>query len=312
MTRRIIHDCDPGHDDAVALLLALASPELEVVAVTTTHGNVALPRTTENALRLLALAQRDVPVHAGADRPLLRPALHAPQVHGESGIGDVRLPDPVQEVAPTRAAQAIVDEARRAPGLTVVATGPLTNVALALRLEPRLPELLTEVVVMGGSTDAGNASPAAEFNFLADPHAARMVFDAAAEAGLKLTMFGLNVTRQVPVRRQDEARLRAVGTACARACADFMNDYLSRLEARGRAQYSALHDPCTIAYLIQPDLFAFQDLRVWIDDAEGLHFGRSLADVGNVSDEAPNAKVAVRADANAFYDLLAERMARLP
>ena len=312
MTRRLIHDCDPGHDDAVALLLALASPELEVVAVTTTHGNVALARTTENALRLLALADRHIPVYPGADRPLLRPALHAPHVHGESGIGDVRLPEPTQAPEQMRAAVAIVEEARRAPGLTLVATGPLTNVALALRLEPRLPELLAEVVVMGGSTDAGNASPAAEFNFLADPHAACLVFDAAAEDGLKLTMFGLNVTRQVPVRRADEARLRAVGTAAARACADFMADYLSRLEARGRAGFSALHDPCTVAYLIRPELFTFQDLRVWIDDAEGLNFGRSLADLNGVSGEAPNAKVAVGADAAGFYDLLAERMARLP
>lgn len=307
MLRPIILDCDPGHDDAVALLLALASPELEVLAVTVTHGNVPLERTLHNALSVCALAGSGVPVYAGADRPLLRGALHASHVHGESGLGDVVLPAPTRGPNPGRAADVLIETALARPGeLTLVATGPLTNVALALRLEPRLAETLREIVLMGGSAGSGNVTPAAEFNFHADPHAARIVF----ESGAPITMFGLNATEQVPVTGERAEQLRAVNNPPARAAAAMLDDYLRRLTGRGHSSDGALHDPCTVAFLLRPDLFTLQDTFVQIDAEEGPDFGRSLCDLKGVLGRESNARVALGADANGFYDLLTQALAR--
>ena len=307
MPTPIILDCDPGHDDAVALLLALASPELNVLAVTVTHGNVPLARTLHNALSVCELAGSDVPVVAGADRPLLREALHARHVHGESGLGDVILPEPTRGAQPGRAADVLIESALARPGeLTLVATGPLTNVALALRLEPRLAESLREIVLMGGSAGDGNVTPAAEFNFYADPHAARVVF----ESGARVTMFGLNATAQVPVTGARAEQLRAVDNPAATAAAAMLEDYLKRLTARGLGSDGALHDPCTVAYLLRPDLFGLRELFVQIDAEEGLDFGRSLCDLRGVLGHSPNARVAMSADADGVYDLLVQALAR--
>ncbi len=307
MPRPIILDCDPGHDDAVALLLALASPELDLLAVTVTHGNVPLSRTLHNALSVCKLAGSGVPVYAGADRPLLREALHARHVHGESGLGDVVLPPPDRGPSPGRAADVLIETALARPGeLTLVATGPLTNVALALRLEPKLAGTLREIVLMGGSAGNGNVTPAAEFNFYADPHAARVVF----ESGARITMFGLNATAQVPVTGKRAAQLRAVNNPQATAAADMLDDYLRRLEERGLGSDGSLHDPCTVAYLLRPDLFGVQETFVEIDAEGGPDFGRSLCDLGNVLGREPNAQVAVGADADGVYDLLAQALAR--
>lgn len=308
MPHPIILDCDPGHDDAVALLLAFASPELELLGVTVTHGNVPLPRTLHNALVLLDFAPQKVAVYAGAARPLVRRALHAAHVHGESGLGDVALPPPAGGAEATRAAVFLAEAARARPGeLSVVAIGPLTNVALALCLDEDFARNVRQIVLMGGSADYGNATPAAEFNFFADPQAARIVF----ESGVPVVMFGLNVTRQVGVDEARVAQLRGVGTRAGEVAAALLTDYLGRLEGRGRGQRGALHDPCAVAFLLHPELFGLRDLFVQINDAEGPDFGRSLCDVMDVSGRAPNARVGMQANEDGVYALLTERLARL-
>lgn len=305
MSTPIILDCDPGHDDAVALLLALASPELRVLGVTVTHGNVGLERTLANALALREFAASNVPVYAGAERPLVRAPLTAAHVHGLGGLGDVRLPEATRGAEAERAAEFIVRTALDRPGeVTLVAVGPLTNVALALRLEPRLAAALKGIVLMGGSLAHGNTTPAAEFNFHADPHAASVVLS----SGAHVTMFGLDVTRQVPVTRAHVERFRGATSEAARLCGAFLNDYLSRLEARGRGHLGALHDPCTVAFLLNPALFETRALFVSVDTSEGENFGRSTADFTHATGEAPNVRAAVTARADDFYDLLYERL----
>ena len=212
----IILDCDPGQDDAIAILLALASPELEPLAITTVGGNVPLPLTERNARRILALAGRsDVPVYAGCDRPLVRPLETAEYVHGESGLDGAELPEPTLPLAAGHAIQAIIDlvMARPKGSVTLCATGPLTNVAIALRQEPRLAAQLRQIVLMGGAIDHGNVTPAAEFNIYVDPHAADIVFG----CGAPTTMFGLDVTHQVLVNEDRLQRIAAIGTPVARA-----------------------------------------------------------------------------------------------
>ncbi|PYE48682.1 nucleoside hydrolase [Deinococcus yavapaiensis] len=308
MSTPIILDCDPGHDDAVALLLALASSELSVLGVTVTHGNVELERTLANTLALREFAGSDVPVYGGAARPLVRAPLTATHVHGASGVGNVVLPRPTRGAERERAAEFIVRTALERPGeVTLVAIGPLTNVALALRLEPRLAAFLKGIVFMGGSLSHGNTTPAAEFNFHADPHAARIVL----ESGARITMFGLDATRQVPITRAHVERFERAASPSAKLCGALLDDALSRLEARGRS-VGALHDPCTVAFLVDPGLFETRELFVSVDVSEGDNFGRSTADFTSATSQTPNVRAAVTARADEFYDLLFERLSNFP
>lgn len=225
---RIILDCDPGQDDAVAILLALASPdEIELAAITTVAGNVGLPLTTRNALRMLALVGRqDIPVYAGCPRPILRPLETAEYVHGKSGLDGADLPEPTVVVAAGHAVDVIVDEVMRQPAgtVTLCPIGPLTNVALAIVKQPEIATRLKEVVLMGGSMELGNVTAAAEFNIYVDPHAARVVF----ESGAPIVMLGLDVTHKALVTDERLARIKAIGTPVSAACAgllDFFNRY---------------------------------------------------------------------------------------
>ena len=302
--RPVIHDCDPGVDDAVALLLALHSPELGLLAVTTTHGNVALHDTTRNALELLAFSGRsDIPVYAGAETPLVRQPVYAPEIHGRGGLGGVTLPEVSAEPGALHAALALLELADRHPELTVCATGPVTNLALAERLRPGFLAGLREVVVMGGSLEVGapklgNVTPHAEFNAYADPHALRVVL----ESGAKVTLFGLNLTRQVRVTRERLAHLHALRTPAATLCADMMTGYLDLIEKRDQ-KIGALHDPCTVAYLIRPELFRLEAARVHVNIDEGEYAGMTIREDG-----PPNVQLATWADEDSVYRLLAERL----
>jgi len=307
--RTIVLDCDPGQDDAVAILLALASPEeLEVRAVTTVAGNVPLVRTVDNALRLVELAGARVPVHAGAARPLLRPLVTAEHVHGESGIDGAELPPARRRPEPAHAALAIarhlLDPTAVRP--TLVATGPLTNVALALALHPELARRLEGIVLMGGAVGPGNVTPAAEFNMYVDPHAARMVF----EAGVPVTMFPLDVTHRVLVTEARLARIRAVGTRAARAVAGMLAFYRTRGRTGGAAD-GPLHDPCTVAWLLRSELFRGRSCRVEVECESALGLGRTYVDLHGVTGRPANAEVMLEADADGFFDLLCARLARL-
>ena len=309
--RPVILDGDPGHDDAINILLACSSPELEVLGVTTTYGNVGLDSTTRNALIVRELINASFPVYPGADRPLVAERLSAESVHGESGLDGPDLPTPTRSAEALHAAEFIIKAVRARPGeITLLPTGPLTNLALAFRLAPDIAALLREVIWMGGSLDTGNWTPAAEFNALCDPQAARIVFELAAETGLKLSMFGLNVTHQAIAHPARVAAFRQLGTRVGEFTAALLEFFAEHHRVRYGWDGGALHDPMTAAYLIAPQLFEVRPMFVEIDTTEGPSAGRTNGDVWNVTGQPPNADVALKVDADGFFSLLTERIAR--
>lgn len=306
----IILDCDPGQDDAIAILLALGSPdEIELLGITTVAGNVPLGLTRVNARKMVELAGRtDVPVWAGCDRPLVRALETAEYVHGETGLNGAVLPEPVTALQPGHAVDAIIDlvMARPPRSVTICAVGPLTNVAMAIRKEPHLTQRVKEIVLMGGAVELGNVTPAAEFNIYVDPHAADIVF----RAGIPITMFGLDVTHQVLVTAERLERIRSIGGKVAEAAhglLDFFNRFdMERYDAPG----APLHDPCVIAWLIEPSIFSGKACPVEIE-LEGRSVGRTLVDWWNSDRRPPNAMVMREVDAGRFFALLTERLERL-
>ena len=306
MTTPIILDCDPGHDDAIALLLALASPELDLLGVTTVHGNQTLEKTTANALRVLDLAGRtDVSVAAGADRPLVRELTVASHVHGDSGLDGPALPPagraPLGEHAVDFMARTI--SASPAP-VTLVPTGPLTNIAMLL--ERTGGANVERIVLMGGAIAEGNMTPAAEFNIWADPEAAQAVF----RAGLDTTMIGLDVTHRAVTTPAVQARLRATGTI-GRFVADLIDFFaVYHYETYGW-DGAPIHDAVAVAHVIRPGLVSTIERNVEIDVDSDLCRGRTVVDRWNRTDRPANAHVGLDLDANAFFDLLVERIGRL-
>jgi inosine-uridine nucleoside N-ribohydrolase len=306
MTTPVVLDCDPGHDDAIALLLALASPEVELVGVTTVSGNQTVDKTTANALRILELAGRpEIPVSAGADRPLVRERFVAAYVHGESGLDGPDLP-PAKGAPTGKHAVEFIAEALAERPLTLVPTGPLTNVALLLALHPELAERIERIVLMGGAIAEGNVTPAAEFNIWADPEAARRVF----ENGGDLTMVGLDVTHRAPMTRAHAERLRASGRV-GRAVAELW-DFFSAFHRRTYgSEDSPVHDALAVAHVVRPGLVATRHLRVDVDTESELSRGRTLVDLYGRMGKPANAHVAVDVDGTAFLELLVERIAGL-
>jgi purine nucleosidase len=302
--RRIIIDTDPGIDDAVAILLALASPELEVTGLIAVAGNGPLNSMERNARAICELAGRvDVPVYAGCPRPLRGDPITAIYFHGESGLGEVKLPPPSMPLQPQHGVAFTIDLLKNAPtdGITWCALGPLTNVAIALVQAPDIIAGAKELVFMGGASRAlGNTSPAAEFNILADPHAAQIVLD----SGLPITMIPLDLTHQVRSTPERIARIRALGSPIATVVADLLEP------APGRGP-SALHDPCVIAYLLAPELFRGDRVNVAVETHSALTFGATVVDWRGVSGRDVNARVLHAVDADGFYDLLTERLTRL-
>ena len=299
---KVLLDCDPGHDDAIALLLALASPEVELLGVTTVAGNQTLDKTTANAIRVLELAGRaEVPVAAGAERPLVRERSVAANVHGETGLDGPDLPPP--QGAPVEA-HAVDFLAERLAGATLVATGPLTNVALLLARHPdEKPERL---VLMGGSIAEGNVTPAAEFNIWADPEAATRVF----ASSLDVTMVGLDVTHRALVTTAHKEQLRAAGRV-GRFVAELLDFYGVFHRKVYGFDGSPVHDAVAVAQVIRPDLLELERLNVRVDCESELCRGRTVVDVWRRTGLEPNANVAVGIDSQAFLDLLLERLAKL-
>lgn len=301
----ILLDCDPGHDDAIAILVAARHTEL--LGLTTVSGNVSLDRTTQNALLTLQIAGLDVPVHAGAHRPLVAPPQHAEDIHGETGLAGPTLPALERSVAGRDGVSFIVDSVRANPGCWLVPTGPLTNVALALRSAPDIREHLAGISLMGGSTVAGNTTPAAEFNIYADPEAADVVF----RSGVRLIMAGLNVTHQFVMTPDVIARIRALGGPVADFTADLMDFFTQAYGRRaGGPPRGPLHDPCAILAITHPHLFVSEPMPVVVE-LEGTHTrGMTLADLRNHRVKAePNAEVLTRIDATAATELLIETLA---
>jgi inosine-uridine nucleoside N-ribohydrolase len=303
----IVLDCDPGHDDAIALLLAVASPEVELVGVTTVSGNQTLDKTTANAIRVLELVGKgDVPVAAGAERPLVREQYVAAYVHGESGLDGPELPPPARDPVPQHAVDFLAERIRERDGkLTLVPTGPLTNVALLLALHPDArPE---RIVFMGGAYGEGNVSPAAEFNIWADPEAARRVF----ESGIDTTMVGLDVTHEALITDEHTERLRAAGRV-GTVVAELMDFYSAFHKQRyPELGGSPMHDPVALAHVLRDDLLRTRHVGVEVDCSWGAGRGRTNVDLRGRMGWEPNAHVAYDVDADAFAELLIERIAGL-
>ena len=302
MAERILIDCDPGHDDAIALLLALASPEVELVGVTTVAGNQTLEKTTANAIRVLDFIGRDdVPVARGADRPLLRDPFVAAYVHGETGLDGPDLPPPQREPIGRHAVDFL---AEHVGGATLVPIGPLTNVALLLAQHPDArPE---RIVLMGGAIGLGNVTPAAEFNIWADPEAAARVF----ESGIELTMIGLDVTHQALLMTEDAERLRASGRTGKMVAElyDFFHRFHEDTYGFGG---SPIHDAVALAHVFRPDLVEMKQCNVEIECSSELTRGRTVVDVLGRTDREANAHVGVGVDGRAFVELLLERLPTL-
>jgi inosine-uridine nucleoside N-ribohydrolase len=304
----VLVDCDPGHDDAIALLLALASPELELLGVTTVHGNQTLARTTENALRILELAGRtDVPVAAGAERPLLREPAVAADVHGETGLDGPDLPRASTAPVAAHAVDFLAERLLSASApVTLVPTGPLTNVALLLARWPEAAVRIERVVLMGGAIAEGNVTPAAEFNLWVDPEAAARVF----ASGLDVTMIGLDVTHRALLTAAHAERLRGAGRIGA-VVAD-LHAFYARFHRQVYAWDGApVHDALAVAHVIRGDLVRTERRNVEIDCASALCRGRTVVDLWRRTGREPNAWVGVDVDAEAFLALLIERLARL-
>lgn len=311
MARRIIIDTDPGQDDAVAILLALASPELEVIGLTAVAGNVPLALTEKNTRKICELAGRpDAKVYAGAIRPLIRPLVTAEYVHGKTGLDGPDLPEPTMPLQAQHGVDFIIETIRTHPAgeITLCPLGPLTNIALALINAPDIAPKVREIVLMGGGFfEGGNVTPAAEFNIYVDPHAA----DVVLKSGIPIVMMPLDVTHKALTSRARVDRFRAMGTKVGDATAALL-DFFERFdEQKYGTDGGPLHDPCVIAYLLKPDLFKGRHCNVTVETASELTMGMTVIDWWHVTGREPNATVMRDIDDEGFFQLLTERIGKL-
>ncbi len=309
--RPIIIDCDPGQDDAVALLLAMASPEeLELLAITAVAGNVPLELTQRNARMMCDIAGRqDLRVFAGRDRPLRRDPITAEYIHGDTGIDGIDVFEPATPLQAQNAVDFIIETLLAADrhSVTLVPTGPLSNIGAVFEAEPRVLEHVRELVVMGGAMrESGNRSPSAEFNMLSDPEAAEIVFN----CGRPITVMGLDVTHQVLSTRERVARMRALGNPAADAVAGMLGFFHRHDTKKYGTRGAPLHDPCTVAWLLNPGLFRTRECNLSIETSSPLTLGHTAVDFWHVTDRPHNVSWAHEVDADGFYDLLTERLGR--
>ncbi|MWD26128.1 nucleoside hydrolase [Aquicoccus sp. SCR17] len=310
--RRIIIDTDPGQDDAVAILLALASPdEIELLGITAVAGNVPLELTAKNARIVCELAGRpDVKVFAGCEAPLARPLVTAEHVHGKTGLDGPVLPDPTMPLQERHGVDFIIDTLRAEPpgSVTLCPLGPLTNIAAAFRRAPDVIERVAQIVLMGGAYfEVGNITPAAEFNIYVDPEAAAEVFASGAD----IVVMPLDVTHKALVTRARNDAFRALGTRVGEAVAQ-MTDFFERFDREKYGSDGApLHDPCVTAYLVRPDLFTGRRINVEIETGSDLTRGMTVADWWRVTDRPENALFIGDVDADGFFALLTDRLGRL-
>jgi len=297
-----ILDCDPGHDDAMAMILAAAHPAIDLRAITTVAGNGPLDKVTLNARRVATLAGIEhVPIAAGAAGPRRGELVTAPDVHGESALDGAELPEPTIELDPRPAAGLIADALRAAAEpLTLVPVGPLTNIAAVLEQAPDVREKISEIVLMGGSAERGNVTPAAEFNIFVDPEAADIVFS----SGLPVTMVGLNLTHQALVTPEVVARLRALDTELARATVGWMTWFGGAYAEIEAMPSPPLHDPCAVALLIDPTLIRCVDAFVAVETEGRYTRGATVVDLEGRLERPANARVGMELDADRFFDLV--------
>ncbi len=307
----IIIDCDPGQDDAVCLFLAMASPdELEILGITTVAGNVPLALTEINARLMCDIAGRsDIPVFAGCDKPMVRDLVTAEHVHGKTGINGIEVTQPVHPLQEQHAVEFIVETLKGADddSITLVPIGPLTNIGTAFANAPDILPKVKEIVLMGGAMrESGNTSPSAEFNILVDPHAAEIVFN----CGRPITQVGLDASHQVLTTSKRIERLKKIDNKVARATVGMLDFFSCHDMAKYNYLGAPLHDPCTVAYLLKPEIFEGKLCNVTIETESELTMGHTAVDFWHVTDRPKNSNWIHAVDADAFYDLLVERLSR--
>ena len=308
MALPIILDCDPGHDDAIAMVLALASPELDVKAITASAGNQTPDKTLRNVLRMLTLLGRqDIPVAGGARKPLMRELIIAENVHGESGLDGPALPEPDFTPQACTAVELMAKTLRESPQpVTIVATGPQTNVALLLNSHSELHDKIARIVLMGGAMVLGNWQPAAEFNIYVDPEAAEIIF----QSGIPVVMAGLDVTHRAQIHGLDIERFRQVGNPVATIVAELLDFFMEyHKDAKWGFTGAPLHDPCTIAWLLKPELFTSVERWVGVETQGKYTQGMTVVDYYFLTGKQPNTTVLLDIDRERFVDLLVERLA---
>ena len=309
MTNRIIIDTDPGVDDALAFLLALASPEISLEALTTTHGNVTLDKATRNALSILELCRAShIPVASGSVIPLVQPLRASADIHGESGIGNSQLPESQTRPIAKHAVDYLIERVLAEPNeITIFPIGPLTNIAMAIRKEPRFAKAVKELVIMGGAIlEHGNMTPLAEFNIYVDPHAAHIVF----HSGIPITLIPLDVTHKCLLKQEHVDRLMKIDSPISRFIRDAMEVYLEASFGLGY-EGSSLHDPLTLATIIAPELLTLKEYYVDVDISGGVSMGKTFADILSVWKQPANMKVAMNVRGDDFIELFLQRMEAL-
>jgi purine nucleosidase len=309
--RPIIIDCDPGQDDAVALFLAMSSPEdFEILGITAVAGNVPLALTARNARMMCDVADRkDLRVFAGCAKPMAREAITAEYIHGDTGIDGIDVFDPLTPLQEQHAVDFIIETllSRYKVPVTLIPTGPLTNIATAIQREPKILEGIEEFVIMGGAMrEGGNRTPSAEFNIVVDPHAADIVFN----CGRPISLLGLDVTHKVLSTPERVARIAALKNPVADATAGMLSFFHRYDTQKYASQGTPLHDPCTIAYLLEPGLFKTRQCNVSVETQSELTMGHTAVDFWHVTDKPRNVNWVYDVDADGFYDLLTERLAR--
>lgn len=302
MKRNIILDCDPGHDDAVAILLAGSSPKLNLLGISVIAGNQTIEKTAKNALNVASYLGINVPIAIGCVFPMVRDRVICASIHGESGLDGFTFPEPRERFDQRHGVQLIIDTVMNNEDVTVVATGPLTNVAMALKLEPRLYKRIKEIVLMGGSVDNGNTSPAAEFNIMCDPEAAHVVFS----SGIPVKMIGLNVTRKVLVTDDVVDRMAKINNRASDMFVKLMKVFNNNQRKVFGIKAGPLHDPATIASLIDEDVIKFEKMNVVIDISHGPSYGRTNCDVFDYLHAPKNVYVAMDIDVNKYWDIVEE------
>ena len=302
MKRNIVLDCDPGHDDAVAILLAGKNPNLNLLGISVVAGNQTIEKTARNALNVATFLGINVPIAIGCEFPMVRERVICAAIHGESGLDGFEFPNYGDKFDKRHGVQLLIDSVMNNDKVTIVATGPLTNVAMAIKMEPKILERLDEIIIMGGSVDNGNTSPAAEFNIMCDPEAAHVVFS----SGVTVRMVGLNVTRKVIVTPEVVDRMEKINNKASDMFVKLMRVFNENQRKTFGVAAGPLHDPATIASIIDKDLIKWQKMNVVIDISHGPSYGRTNCDIFDYLHAPHNAYVAMDIDVNKYWDIIEE------
>ena len=302
---KIILDCDPGHDDAVAIMLAAINPKIELLGITVVAGNQKLEKTVNNALKVCNHLNLDVPVYSGMSRPMIREQLIADDIHGETGLDGPKFEELKIKAEDKHAVNFIIDTLMNSDEkITLVPTGPLTNIGMAIRFEPRIIEKINRIVLMGGSYQLGNMTPAAEFNILADPDAAHIVFS----SGVKLVMMGLDLTRQASATKEVVEKIKSLNNKASKLFVDLMEFFAASQKNIFGWTAPPVHDPTTIAYIIDPECIEVKPMFCEIELWSERSYGRTLCDYFGILKKKPNVDVAVKLDFDRFWNLVYENL----